>query len=988
MTKNIIRLTFLIVVLIGLIISISTPTENKYKISAKSEKSTQTNALKAIYDAQGNYIYYTKVLKSWSDDIIFDGNFNTLDSRDNVIEKINSFIENEFIFDECQRPIFEITPISRESYPRKPFITPNGNQTKLINDVLFNGKKTLDEDGYYFYFIAHNYLSPVGQGSLICAESKIESVRYCVNNPSLSDEYQSTFSDYLDEDDISTINFGEGTIQTFFGAYHWMTQITDFIVSVFEPSNFKFFVYFISIVFVAFSIDKAPYIFRKYIHKDNNSNKKPLLKTTYTLIALIVLSVSLSFYASTLRTKTMNIQNDFYAVEFDIDIIQCAIHGVNRSLDGRFSTDCYQDFEFLDHHEYETRTVENLDRIIKNLIKSIVDIKPYIEDIDTKTLDSAISTFISGNELSDSQAVKLNALLERAKSNSYDPGRWIGWRFFRTIYELTIVISSYMLILVLYTRYSFSKRPKIVHTIFFRWTLIFILATLFTSMIWGVIQTGERILDFREDIEKNLKRDLSFSDDVLLLANNPTFENKKELIRTLSLVPHGGLWGVRDHEFKNFLSEIVTDNRITKSKLERLKKLIIRKKADIKYEIGLLNKLGTQFQSIFFYFVVFIFLLISILTIIFELLTPYRDWLGISLEKKNKINQHFRWGGIFLVITAISLLSLIILIRLNPNDYQVFAEFLSPLVDMIATFDTYYQTTERHSALQLLLIIPVVFALIAIMVILYAKKELTSYVIKLAQGEKVDPPKIRLQEFSQIAESIDSLQKRLKGKKYIETFISSIAHEVRAPLAGIRANTESLNLTMDDVDFTQSKNNIIESNDRMLLIIDSLLELAKLEQQNKSLEKTKFDINNTIGDIINNPDVAKKAKDKNTNLSFKTYTGSIILGNEILIEMCLLNVINNAIDFSLKSRNIYINVTEDKKSISIEILDEGVGISDNMLDKIQNKFVSTSRPYTKKRSTGLGLNLVKIIMELHNGNFEINNRQDTKGVVVVLTFPK
>jgi two-component system sensor histidine kinase CreC len=282
--------------------------------------------------------------------------------------------------------------------------------------------------------------------------------------------------------------------------------------------------------------------------------------------------------------------------------------------------------------------------------------------------------------------------------------------------------------------------------------------------------------------------------------------------------------------------------------------------------------------------------------------------------------------------------------------------------------------------------VPVIFSLIAITIILYARKKLIKYVIRLAKGEDPDPPKIRLQEFSQIVDAIDNLQSKLKGKKYIETFLSSIAHEVRTPLAGIKANTETLNLSMSSDEFIQSRNNILESNARMALIVDSLLDLAQLEQQNKTLKITKFNAQEAVKNILNNPDIDKKIKDKNIHV--KTINLNVFLeGNQALIEMGLSNILNNAIDFSFKDKNISIKAMVIKGNTSIEVLDQGVGIPDNMINRIHNKFVSTPRPDTGRRSTGLGLSIVKIIMDLHNGAFKISNNPEGEGSIATLVFP-
>jgi len=390
-----------------------------------------------------------------------------------------------------------------------------------------------------------------------------------------------------------------------------------------------------------------------------------------------------------------------------------------------------------------------------------------------------------------------------------------------------------------------------------------------------------------------------------------------------------------------------------------------------------------------------VFILVFILV---ENYVPYRGWLRFShfyrSHSKSKLTIFSRW----VVAALVVILFFAILIKLTLSIVTTgLPEFLSlyllrideflGIQDFLNSYGIYFNTASQIKSAQYLFGVPAIFSLIAIAIILHSKKKLLVYATKLAKGDNVEPPKIRLQEFSEIVNSIDTLQHKLKGKKYIETFMSSIAHEIRTPLIGIKENTKILNLSMNEKDFIQSKNNILESNFRMTKIIDSLLQLSQLEQPDKNLKKDKFNIKEAIANILNDPDIEKKIKDK--NISIKKINLNVFLeGNQALIEMCLSNVLNNAIDFSFKDKDISIKVIETEENISIKILDKGVGIPDNILDKIQDKFVSTSRPYTKKRSTGLGLNLVKIIMELHDGIFEINNRQDVKGVVVKLTFSK
>ena len=1000
MIKNKVRIVFLITILIGLVVLIGIPNYSNYIISAKSSEEVQSQILRQIHSAQRGWINSDSsidvVIKSWDGNIIYDPD-NLFYEEEEKDESIKLHIENGFIFDECLNPILNTANILNKlnSSKNKPFITPEGDQTKLINDVLLKSRisyrstnlnggypftrhasttyDTLNENGDWFYFIAHNYLSPGSstKNYLICAESKIYPTRYCLDG---SDDYEMK---------IITINtndrlwFSDEQLKANIEWYQLGKWISFYKLSKTDIKDM------VILFLLLFAIFKVPKFFTTYFHKNNHLEKgnRLLLKSTYILVALITISFSVWMYILTAIDKNQKKYGGFIDVENEIENIHQNIKYADRSLDGIVSVEIYGDM-YPDPIIMEK--IKFLDVYIKKLNKNIVDIKPYINNIDTQALNSIISTLSSGNELNLAQIKKSKKLFER--HNYYDSTS--NLRYIRNISRLVTIVFIYLLVIALYTRQIIFKEVNKKSTIYLRWLSVFSATALFLFII-GVIGANNYnlLISTNHDIEI-LENDANTLEKVLTLTNSPSFKNKKKIIKILNSSSSLSFKSQLNTRLQELKQEINLKNTITQSQLKRLREVLkINLYTSIKNRKGLKKEIDKS-QSVMLYSIASVFLVVSILAIIFELLTPYRRWLGISTDNKDKVNQYFKWGGVFISVIVITLVSLVTLIKLNPGNYLILSEFLYPLTSMLDTLNTHYRSPKQGEKLQLLLLVPVVFALVAIMVILYAKKQLTRYVIKLAQGEKVDPPKIRLQEFSQIVESIDTLQKRLKGKKYIETFINSIAHEVRTPLAGIRANTESLSLSMDSNNFKQSKNNIIESNDRMLLIINSLLELAKLEQQNKTLEKTRCNINSIIENIINEADIVRKLKDKNINMSFSGHNQCITYANKVLIEMCLRNIINNAVDFSLKDGNIYIETNNGDKNISIKVLDEGVGIPDNMLNKVQEKFISTSRPYTNKRSTGLGLSLVKIIVELHDGAFELQNRKNTQGVFARLTLPK
>jgi two-component system sensor histidine kinase CreC len=215
-----------------------------------------------------------------------------------------------------------------------------------------------------------------------------------------------------------------------------------------------------------------------------------------------------------------------------------------------------------------------------------------------------------------------------------------------------------------------------------------------------------------------------------------------------------------------------------------------------------------------------------------------------------------------------------------------------------------------------------------------------------------------------------------------------INHELRGPIAAIRGNVEILQQNMSEADFQKIKKNIEVSAIRIGTLSKNLEYLLTLDDKD-NLETEEININEIMENTLENDDISKKIQNKNIKILTKNINKNTFLTvNKGGFKICLSNILNNAIDFSSNNKNIFIESVETKEHVSIKILDEGTGIPKNMINKIQDDYVSMPRPDTNERSTGLGLTIVNKIMDLHNGVFEINNRQDAKGVVVKLTFSK
>ena len=114
----------------------------------------------------------------------------------------------------------------------------------------------------------------------------------------------------------------------------------------------------------------------------------------------------------------------------------------------------------------------------------------------------------------------------------------------------------------------------------------------------------------------------------------------------------------------------------------------------------------------------------------------------------------------------------------------------------------------------------------------------------------------------------------------------------------------------------------------------------------------------------------------------------LINGIENRIEQIIANLLENAISFSEDNKKIIVKVskTNDKKII-INVLDEGQGFKEKETSKIFKRFYS-NRPDKFGEHSGLGLNIVKNLVELHSGTIKASNRVDQKGANMEITFPK
>ncbi len=304
----------------------------------------------------------------------------------------------------------------------------------------------------------------------------------------------------------------------------------------------------------------------------------------------------------------------------------------------------------------------------------------------------------------------------------------------------------------------------------------------------------------------------------------------------------------------------------------------------------------------------------------------------------------------------------------------------------LKAFSSAQEEQIQHFALVIFLISLLLGAGVSFLVSRSTNK-LVKYTTSLSKGEKVESPKIKQVEFAELSNAIEKLRTELEDKEYVEEFISTMAHELRSPITGIRLTAENLLIPMEKEEREHFIRNILDSNNQMDLLINRILDLSRLEKRN-ALDKTEtLNVKQLIKNVMLSPTRSGEIKSKSIEIKYSVEPDIEIKVEPVLAEQALSNIIDNAISFSPQSSTIEIKASQSNKFVRIKVLDEGPGIPSYVRDKLFRRFYSLARPDTGKRGNGLGLRFARKIMQLHGGEIELKNRLMTKGAEATLKFP-
>ena len=236
-----------------------------------------------------------------------------------------------------------------------------------------------------------------------------------------------------------------------------------------------------------------------------------------------------------------------------------------------------------------------------------------------------------------------------------------------------------------------------------------------------------------------------------------------------------------------------------------------------------------------------------------------------------------------------------------------------------------------------------------------------------------------------LKEMTNELNKRINTTK---NFSTDLVHEIRNPLASLKSASEIISETKDKEQRDKLIKIVSHDVERIERLITDYSEMLKDEAAITYEKMKKIDLNIVAKSVVDDFNSIYNSK-RGINISLKT-NGSknyFILGIESRIEQIIANLLENSISFSEDNQKVKVEINKNKEGkIELKVIDEGVGFKENDTEKIFKRFYS-NRPEKFGQHSGLGLNIVKNLVELHNGQIVASNNKD-KGAKIEIIFPK
>lgn len=272
---------------------------------------------------------------------------------------------------------------------------------------------------------------------------------------------------------------------------------------------------------------------------------------------------------------------------------------------------------------------------------------------------------------------------------------------------------------------------------------------------------------------------------------------------------------------------------------------------------------------------------------------------------------------------------------------------------------------------------------------MFQVKSLRQYNTKDRELELVD----KNRKLENIVRDFKEKEEKLEYDKLKTEFFANISHEFKTPLNILMGAMQLLELyasngTIIDPHLKLEKylKTMKQNSHRLLRLINNIIDLTKIDSSYFHVELHNYDIVEIVEGIIQS--INLYAKIKSVNIIFeKKIKEQVMALDADKIERVLLNLLSNALKFTDENGSIEVEVGSRGSSVYISVKDDGIGIQEDKLDVIFQRFRQVDKSFTRNREgSGIGLSLVKALVEMHEGTIIVNSEYG-KGSEFIVELP-
>ncbi len=262
---------------------------------------------------------------------------------------------------------------------------------------------------------------------------------------------------------------------------------------------------------------------------------------------------------------------------------------------------------------------------------------------------------------------------------------------------------------------------------------------------------------------------------------------------------------------------------------------------------------------------------------------------------------------------------------------------------------------------------------------------------KNKQKINIQVAKNRDDEIGILSNSLDEMTNELNSRiNAAENFSTDLVHEIRNPLASLKSASEIISETTDKSQRDKLVKILLHDVERIERLITDYSQMLKDEVAITNEQMKTIDLKLIATSVVDDYNGIHNSKSGiKIELNSNSSNNYNIFGIENRIEQIIANLLDNSISFSKENQKIKVDLEnqKDEKNIVLRVVDEGEGFKENDTNKIFKRFYS-NRPHKFGEHSGLGLNIVKNLVELHNGKISASNNVGQKGAIIEIIFPK